>query len=231
METLIHTDNNHDTETAQPGTHECMTSLVSYPTRCHLWGDAGYRGNCDGTLVKDLVLHYGARKVADPMMGSGTTRDVIAWLNRTRRSTAIGFWGGDLNTGFNLLRQNLPDTFDFIWLHPPYWNIIRYSNHPDDLSTEDDFDYFRHKLKLCLYRCGDALVPGGRLAVLVADVRRAGRYYPLGMLLMDLVPRTLELRSVIIKAQHNCRSDSKFYGHMEDVPIKHEYCLVFKHAA
>jgi hypothetical protein len=39
------------------------------------------------------------------------------------------------------------------------------------------------------------------------------------------------LRSVIIKLQHNCTSDHKRYGKMEDVPIKHEYCVVFKKTA
>jgi len=37
-----------------------------------------------------------------------------------------------------------------------------------------------------------------------------------------------ELRSVIIKAQHNCQSDPKVYARMEDPPIRHEYCTVFK---
>jgi hypothetical protein len=37
-----------------------------------------------------------------------------------------------------------------------------------------------------------------------------------------------EVRSVIIKVQHNCTSDRKRYGRMEDVPIRHEYCIVFK---
>jgi hypothetical protein len=60
---------------------EDMTSVVSYPTRCSLWGDARYRGNCDGRLFKNLVLRYRAKRVADPMLGSGTTRDVVAGLN------------------------------------------------------------------------------------------------------------------------------------------------------
>ncbi|MFC1791989.1 hypothetical protein ACFL3Q_00195 [Planctomycetota bacterium] len=37
-----------------------------------------------------------------------------------------------------------------------------------------------------------------------------------------------EIRSIIIKVQHNCTSDRKRYGKMEDVPIKHEYCVIFK---
>ena len=37
-----------------------------------------------------------------------------------------------------------------------------------------------------------------------------------------------EIRSIIIKVQHHCTSDHKRYGKMEDVPIKHEYCVIFK---
>jgi len=37
-----------------------------------------------------------------------------------------------------------------------------------------------------------------------------------------------EIRSVIIKVQHNCTSDRKSYGKLEDPPIKHEYCIVFR---
>jgi hypothetical protein len=31
--------------------------------------------------------------------------------------------------------------------------------------------------------------------------------------------------------QHNCSSDRKHYGKLEDVPIRHEYCVVFKKTA
>ena len=37
-----------------------------------------------------------------------------------------------------------------------------------------------------------------------------------------------EIRNIIIKVQHNCTSDRKRYGKMEDVHIKHEYCVIFK---
>lgn len=204
-----------------------MTSLVSYPQRCRLWGDAGYRGNCDETLFKDLVLRYGARCVADPMQGSGTTRHVIEGLNR-HRGLGIQYWGGDLRFGFNLLRQDLPGTYDLVWVHPPYWNIIRYSNDPDDLSMAQDYAGFLKQLHLCLTRCYRALISGGRLVVLVGHIRRRGTYTPLGRDTMNMAESLGELVSVIIKAQHHCQSDAKAYGHMPEVPIKHEYCLVFQ---
>jgi len=207
---------------------EGMSSVVSYPNRCSLWGDSRYSGNCDGRLFKNLVLRYHARKVADPMMGSGTTRDVVAGLNRYKRA-GIEYWGGDLRQGFDLTKEELPGQFDFCWLHPPYWNIIRYNSGEHDLSKVEDYQQFRQLLMLCLKRCYDALEPGGRLAVLIGDVRRQGKYTAI---IKDLLNFNHgEIRSVIIKVQHNCTSDYKRYGKLEDPPIKHEYCVVFKKTA
>ncbi len=79
---------------------------------------------------------------------------------------------------------------------------------------------------LCLRRCSDALETGGRLAVLIGDVRRHGQYTPIVRDVPNLPYG--EVRSVIIKVQHNCTSDRKRYAKMEDVPIRHEYCVVFK---
>ena len=62
--------------------------------------------------------------------------------------------------------------------------------------------------------------------MLIGDVRRAGRYTAI---IKDVVNFPYgELRSIIIKVQHNCVSDRKRYGKLEDPPIKHEYCVVFK---
>jgi hypothetical protein len=204
-----------------------LCSLVSIPWRNRRWGSSSYRGNCDGTLFKDLVLWYKPRSVADPMLGSGTTADVMHGL-REAGAYRGRFWGSDLKRGFNLLTTPMPGNFEFVWIHPPYWDIIRYSDTPGDLSTLSSYESFIGALATCLERCYEALVPGGRLAVLVGDVRRRGRYYGLGHDVMALAGRLGELRSVIIKAQHNCTSDSKRYGTLEDPPIKHEYCIVFK---
>lgn len=205
-------------------------SIVSYPERCPLWGDARYRGNCDGRLLMDLLRRYGPRSVADPMEGSGTTRDVVAWLNHHLKMN-IAYWGGDLRGGFNLLQNDIAGRFDFVWIHPPYWNIIRYGDHPDDLSNLPDYDVYREALRLCLLRCAAALNPGGRLAVLVGDVRRRGAYIPIVRDVLNLEGELGQVRSVIIKTQHNCRSDQVTYARMEDPPIRHEYCVVFKRSS
>jgi len=207
-----------------------LTSVVSYPTRCSAWGDGRYRGNCDGRLFLNLVQHYRPRRIADPMLGSGTTRDVIDGLNR-HAGGGIRFWGSDLRQGFNLWMQDLPDMFDFVWIHPPYWNIIRYSDNGADLSTMDNYADFRQALRVCLQRCYASLDVGGRLAVLMGDVRRSGRYIPIVRDILGWEGELGDLRSIIIKAQHNCRSDSVTYSRLEDPRIQHEYCMLFKKPA
>jgi hypothetical protein len=204
-----------------------MTSVVSYPRRCTLWGDAGFHGNCDGTLFKELVQRYQPRSVADPMKGSGTTQHVIEGLTRNF-GKAIRYWGSDLSEGFNAVAQRPPGRFEFVWVHPPYWNAVSYSGSAADLSRCRSYDEFRVALRVALRNCVDALVPGGRLAVLVGDVRRQGRYIPIVRDVLSWEGELGELRSIIIKVQHNCRSDAKKYMPMEDVRIRHEYCVVFR---
>ncbi len=204
-----------------------LGSVVSYPSRCRVWGDASYRGNCDGTLFKELVLRYRPRRVADPMMGSGTTRDVITGLNR-HAGTNIEYWGADLRAGFDLERDPLPGPFDFVWVHPPYWDIVRYSNNPRDLSATEGWSEFALRLSGCLLRCVAALAPGGHLAVLVGDIRKRGAYYSMQSELLRHRGAFGELRSILIKVQHNCTSDGRDYRWGNTIPIRHEYCLVFE---
>ena len=116
----------------------------------------------------------------------------------------------------------------FVWVHPPYWDIIRYSDDPADLSTVNDYGHFVERLRVCLARCCRALVPGGRLAVLVGDVRKRGRYTPIVRDVLNLEGQLGQLTSVIIKQQHACRSDAVAYSAMPDPRIQHEYCVVFR---
>ena len=206
---------------------EGFCSVIDRPQRCSLWGDARYRGNCDGTLFKNLVHWYQPCRIADPMVGSGTTRDVITGLGELGRFSGR-FWSGDLRGGFDLLNSPLPGRYDFVWVHPPYWDIVRYSDHPSDLSRSQPLADFLTQLETCLVRCFESLQMGGRLAVLIGDVRRKGSYHCLAHEVMGLGGRIGELCSVIIKTQHNCTSDRRRYARLLDVPIKHETCLVFR---
>ena len=96
-----------------------MKSLISYRDRGP-YGDAKYPGNTSGRLVKDLLRQFRPKRVLDPMCGSNTTGDVC-------RELGLPYLGLDLKTGFDLLTSPIPGRFDFIFWHPPYWNMVRYS--------------------------------------------------------------------------------------------------------
>lgn len=201
-----------------------LNSVVSYPDRGP-WGESRYRGNCSGYLVKDLILRFKCQSVFDPAQGGGTVKDVVSGINKFRRNN-IHYEGRDLKEGWDIITGLMPEKqFDMVWFHPPYWDIIRYSDNPYDLSNCMTLDEFELKLNRSAEKLSDVLSrPGGILAVLLGDKRKNGNYYPLMRTLLTN-PNIGRLKAIIIKVQHNCMSDRKFYSSNNPflIPIKHEY--------
>ncbi|MEI8183796.1 MAG: site-specific DNA-methyltransferase [Desulfomonile sp.] len=63
---------------------------------------------------------------------------------------------------------------------PPYWNLKRYNEHPDQLGHIEDYDLFLAELDRVWRHVFRLLVPGGRMVCVVGDVcvsrRRFGRH-------------------------------------------------------
>jgi hypothetical protein len=204
-----------------------LCSVVSYQDRGP-WGDSRYRGNCSGYLVKDLILRFNCQSVFDPAEGSGTVRDVVQGINKYRLRS-IYYEGRDLRDGWDIMTSTLPEKqFDFVFYHPPYWDIIRYSNDPRDLSTCSTLEEFEARLNQSIERLSQTVRAGGVLAILIGDKRKHGQYYPLFRTLL-MNRRIGQLKAIIIKVQHNVRSDQRTYARNPFlIPIKHEYCLIFQ---
>ena len=117
-----------------------------------------------------------------------------------------------------------------IWGYlPPYWDIITYSDNPRDLSNCTTLNEFELRLSGSVERLLRAVKPNGIMAILIGDKRRTGNYYVLMRTL--LMNRNIgQLKGIIIKIQHNCRSDRMLYNSQNPflIPIKHEYCLIFQ---
>jgi len=204
-----------------------LCSVVSYPNRGP-WGNAKYRGNCSGFLVKDLILRFNCQSIFDPAQGSGTVKDVVEGINKYRQKN-IQYLGKDLKQGWDVLTSTMPPKkFDMVWYHPPYWDIIRYSDDPRDLSCCKTLYEFEGRLNHSSERLISTLKPGGILAILIGDKRKCGQYFALLKTLLAN-PNLGELRAIIIKIQHNCSSGIKDYGTSRFlIPIRHEYCLIFQ---
>jgi len=199
------------------------SSVVSYPERGP-WGKASYRGNASGHLVLDFLtrFHKSGKLFVDPAEGSGTSRDVAKELN-------IKYVGLDLKQGFNVVSDNLLKTIggkaNTIFFHPPYHSMIKYSDNKNDLSNADSIEDFLSKLQLAFINIYDALEYDGRYGFLIGNLRKDGKYFPLGSYASVIAPGVL--KEEIIKMQHNTVSESRIYKHGNFVPIAHEKFYIF----
>jgi hypothetical protein len=194
-----------------------LNSFVSYPNRGP-WGDNRYPGNSSGYLLIDLCATYAPRAVLDPMEGGGTSRDVCTDMG-------IAYQGFDLHSGVDSLRDEIGSGYDLIFWHPPYHDMKIYSDDPRDLSRAGSLAAFGALLRAGYWRFFELLVPGGRLAILIGDLRRRGRYEPLTADVARLDRNHIE--SIIVKAQHNVSSNRTQYGGTF-VPILHETLTIFR---
>lgn len=208
-----------------------MGSIWSYPQRGH-WGDARYRGNASGYVYRDLYRRLQPSFVIDPCVGGGTSVEVAQELG----IEAVGL---DLRSGFNLLRDSILEVVgrpaDLVVSHLPYHSMIVYSGgvypgaHTDDLSRCGSVEEFLEKAHQSLLNQRDAVRPGGYYATLIGDHRQCGRYHSYQSEFIARMPDD-ELQGVLIKAQHNCRSDDAEYPAWgAGLPrIGHEYLIVWR---
>lgn len=203
-----------------------MQSVISYEHRGP-YGKSNYRGKCSGYVIRDLIKYFypnsKPKKFIEIFSGGGTGKDVAKELG-IENSIHL-----DLNNGWDALADEIPSGSDFIFSHPPYWNIISYEKQRgnfniNDLSNNMTYEEFIEKLNIVNEKIYNCLINGGRHATLIGDIRKKGKYYSI---LKDMTWFG-ELESHIIKIQHNCLSDNKIYGSDSFIAIKHEHILVFR---
>lgn len=127
-----------------------MNSVIGYKNRGP-YGDSSYRGNCSGYVIRDLLKQFypnsKPKKFIEIFCGGGTGKDVACELN-IANSLHL-----DLNNGWDVVADEIPSGSDFIFSHPPYWDIISYtiernSYSKNDLSNQMPYEEFIKKLNL-----------------------------------------------------------------------------------
>lgn len=196
------------------------------------YGDRRYPGNCGGNLIKDLLRYFQPRTVFDPMSGSGTCRDVCLELS-------INCTSGDIHRGFDLCNPQEffgesarfdRRSFDFVWIHPPYWRQKLYADDPRDLSRTPTLDAFLERYALALAHCAYVLKPGGILAVLMGDyVDRGAGFVPLTYHTKRLAFECglRQHTTDIIRFSHGASSGKKVYR-SRFIPGLHDVCAIFE---
>lgn len=187
----------------------------------------------------------------DQFAGGGTTlveakllnRDIIgvdvneAALERCREKVAFEHEGADgkvyIRKGDARSLDFLPDgNIDLICTHPPYADIIKYSEDIEaDLSRLKVRD-FLEAMKPVAAECFRVLKKGRFCAVLMGDTRQKGCMVPMSFEVMRIFQDAgFTLKELIIKEQHNCKATG--YWKTSSVKynfllIAHEYLFVFR---
>lgn len=237
----------------QPEQFELETTTVwSFPNRGK-WAthDAKYRGNWSPYVPRNVILRYSKEGdlVLDQFVGGGTTAVEAKLTGRNfigidinpkaieiaqkkcdfdfDSNTQISFSCGDAR---NL---NLPNEYvDLICTHPPYADIIRYSE-----GIEGDLSLLPRKLFLkemdsVAQECFRVLKNDKFCAILMGDMRKKGMVQSLAMDTMRVFELAgFRLKEIILKEQHNCKAT----GYWKTNSIKynflllaHEYLFIFK---
>ena len=199
-----------------------LTSIHASPERGP-YGDPSYRGNCDGFIIRDLLLYFRPQTVFDPMTGSGTCRDVCQDLG-------IECTSGDLHGGFDACDPSHYvelGPFDFVWLHPPYWRMVKYNDDERCLSNAPTLRAFADRLRLLVRNCAGVLSENGKLAILMGNYSYRGRFMPLTYITMDvcLAEGLWPACTDIIRLQYGNTSSKKTYQ-SSFIPGLHDVCMM-----
>lgn len=202
-----------------------LTSIHGTPGRGN-YGDPAYRGNCSGLLIRDLLLYHQPRRVLDPMTGGGTCRDVCKELG-------IECVSLDIRTGQDASKPSAfweDGTFDFIWLHPPYWKMVRWSDNPNCLANAPTLKDFLRAFRAIIRNCVRVLRPKGVLAILMGDLRDHGEYQALPFRTLNLAyAEGLVLAAPeIIRFSHGTTSSNHQKYSFSFIPRLHDVCLLLK---
>ncbi len=123
-----------------------------------------------------------------------------------------------------------------VMMHPPYFDIIKFSEDERDLSNAPSLDTFLAKMGAVVERVAPVLERGRFLVLVIGDKYVGGEWIPLGFLAMqEILQRGFLLKSIIVKNFDQTagkRSQSKLWRYRALVGgfyiFKHEYIFVFQ---
>lgn len=126
---------------------------------------------------------------------------------------------------------------DHIVVHPPYLDIVKFTDRPEDLSGISDLNVFLSKFVEALARCYKFLKKGGHMSLVVGDIYRNGEVVPLGFYLMYAVKKHFPslLKGIVVKDMVGNRAkigNENLWRYRAlrngTFLFKHEYLFVFR---
>lgn len=226
-----------------------------------------YHGNFIPQIPNQLINRYTKKDdvIFEPFMGSGTTLFECEKLNRKYIGFDINPLMLDYvnksmeNSGFDdkfyinycnsldsvLVDENISNanqkisskSVQFVLMHPPYMDIVKFTDNENDMSKIDNINEFVKKFKIICENSLKHLDKDRYFAVVIGDVYKNSEVLPLGFYCMDMIKRNfkVKLKGTIVKNIEGNRGKLGSGGiwryralNSDYYIFKHEYIFVFK---
>jgi hypothetical protein len=201
----------------------------------------------EGEMVFDPFLGIGSTLVAarrTNRFGSGVELNKKYFDICQERLPEFGdkIFNGD---SLELSKFEIPN-IDFSISSPPYWDIlnrsthkfakdrkdknldISYSDEINDLGNIENYDEFIQKLSKVYLEIYEKLRIGGYLVVIIKNIKKEGKMYPLAWDLARELSKTYTLKDEKLWIQDKVGLAPYGYPYSWASNILHHYCLVFQ---
>ena len=225
-----------------------------------------YHGNFIPQIPYQLLKRYTTPKdvVVDLFMGSGTTlfecekldrkfvgfdinNQIIDFVSSKMEDSTLPYSICNCDvTNTSWFKENMEQALekihhekqiDFFIAHPPYLDIVKFTDKPEDLSQITDVNLFLGKLTQAIGNGYSYLKKNGYFALVIGDVYKKSEVIPLAFYSMYAIKKNfnVKLKGTIIKNIEGNRGKLgtqniwKYRALKSDYYLfKHEYIFVFK---
>lgn len=226
-----------------------------------------YHGNFIPQIPNQLIQRYTKKDdvILEPFMGSGTTLFECEKLNRKYIGFDINpimidyvnnsmldekfknnFYINNCNSMDQIFVDNSLEiaknklnikNVQFVLMHPPYMDIVKFTDNENDLSKISNVDEFLNKFKIICENTLKYLDKDRYFAIVIGDVYKNSEVIPLSFYCMDMIQKSFDvkLKGTIVKNIEGNRGKQGAGGiwryralNSDYYIFKHEYIFVFK---
>jgi uncharacterized protein YsxB (DUF464 family) len=225
--------------------------------------NAGYWGNFIPQIPNQFLRRYtkAGEWVLDTFLGSGTTlieckrlgrngigvelkEDVVNLAKKNTNNEANKFGvkteiicGNSCEIDYKKELEKIGvKSVQFVIMHPPYWDIIKFSEDSKDLSNAKSLQDFLNMFGLIVDKACAILDKGRYFAIIIGDKYSNGEWIPLGFYVMqEVIKKGYKLKSTIVKNFEETKgkmNQKELWRYRALVGgfyiFKHEYIFLFK---
>lgn len=221
-----------------------------------------YHGNFVPQIPNQLFRRYTKKGdwILDPFMGSGTSlieaqrlgrnsigielqdnvaKEALQRILSEKKDCCRGkICVSDSRTAniSDLMKNEGINKVQFVIFHPPYWDIIKFSDNPHDISNSETLEAFLDNFGQVIDNTTQYLEKNRYCAVVIGDKYANSEIVPLGFHCMNLfLQRGFKMKAILVKNFEDTKGKSnqkaiwRYRALASDFYIfKHEYIFVFK---